>query len=68
MKTMKTMTEISIRDYTTEGSLVYYSIKIGDWEIDDQATTLPVVLPEPQPPLTPASQLCYDGKHTNTSI
>ena len=34
------MTEISIRDYTTEGSLVYYSIKIGDWEIDDQATTL----------------------------
>ena len=34
------MTEISIRDYTTEGSLVYYSIKIGDWEIDDHATTL----------------------------
>ena len=34
------MTEISIRDYTTEGSLVYYSVKIGDWEIDDQATTL----------------------------
>ena len=35
-----TETQISIRDYTTEGSLVYYSIKIGDWEIDDQATTL----------------------------
>ena len=34
------MTEISIRDYTTEGSLVYYSIKIGDWEIDGHATTL----------------------------
>ena len=34
------MTEISIRDYTTEGSLVYYSVKIGDWEIDDHATTL----------------------------
>ena len=34
------MTEISIRDYTTEGSLVYYSVKIGDWEIDDQAITL----------------------------
>jgi hypothetical protein len=36
-----TETQISIRSYyTTEGSLVYYSIKIGDWEIDDQATTL----------------------------
>ena len=34
------MTEITIRDYTTEGSLVYYSIKVGDWEIDDHATTL----------------------------
>ena len=34
------MTEITISDYTTEGSLVYYSIKVGDWEIDDHATTL----------------------------
>ena len=34
------MTEISIRDYTTEGSLVYYSIKVGDWEYEDHATTL----------------------------
>jgi len=34
------MTEITIRDYTTEGSLVYYTIKVGDWEIDDHATTL----------------------------
>ena len=34
------MTEITIRDYTTEGSLVYYSIKVGDWEMDDWATTL----------------------------
>ena len=33
-------TEITIRDYTTEGSLVYYSIKVGDWEMDDHATTL----------------------------
>ena len=34
------MTEITIRDYTAENSLVYYSIKVGDWEIDDHATTL----------------------------
>ena len=34
------MTEISIRDYTAENSLVYYSIKVGDWEMDDHATTL----------------------------
>ena len=34
------MTEISIRDMTTENSLVYYSIKVGDWEMDDHATTL----------------------------
>ena len=34
------MTEITIRDYITEGSLVYYSIKVGDWEMDDHATTL----------------------------
>ena len=35
-----TETQISIRNYSAEGSLVYYSVKIGDWEIDDQATTL----------------------------
>ena len=34
------MTEINIKDYTAEGSLVYYSIKVGDWEMDDHATTL----------------------------
>ena len=34
------MTEINIKDYTAENSLVYYSIKVGDWEIDDHATTL----------------------------
>ena len=34
------MTEITIRDYTTEGSLAYYSIKVSDWEMDDHATTL----------------------------
>ena len=34
------MTEISIRDCTKEGSLVYYSIKVGDWEMYDHATTL----------------------------
>ena len=34
------MTEISIRDYTTENSLVYYTIKVGDWEYEDHATTL----------------------------
>ena len=34
------MTEITIRDYTTEGSLVYYTIKVGDWEMDDHATSL----------------------------
>ena len=33
-------TEITIRDYTTENSLVYYSIKVGDWEYEDHATTL----------------------------
>ena len=26
------MTEITINDYTAENSLVYYSIKVGDWE------------------------------------
>jgi len=34
------MTEITINDYTAENSLVYYSIKVGDWEIDDHATSL----------------------------
>ena len=34
------MTEITIKDYTAENSLVYYSIKVGDWEMDDHATTL----------------------------
>ncbi len=34
------MTEITIRDYTAENSLVYYSIKVGDWEIEDCADTL----------------------------
>ena len=34
------MTEITIRDYTAENSLVYYSIKVGDWEMDDHSTTL----------------------------
>ena len=34
------MTEITIRDYTTENSVVYYSIKVGDWEYEDHATTL----------------------------
>ena len=34
------MTEISIKDYTAEGHLVHYTIKVGDWEMDDWATTL----------------------------
>ena len=34
------MTEISIRDYTTEGSLAYYTIQVGDWIYDGHATTL----------------------------
>ena len=34
------MTNITIEDYTAEGSLVYYSIKVGDWEMDDHSTTL----------------------------
>ena len=33
------MTEITINDYTAENSLVY-SIKVGDWEMDDHATSL----------------------------
>ncbi len=34
------MTEITISDYTAEGHLVHYTIKIGDWEYEDHATTL----------------------------
>ena len=34
------MTEITISDYTAEGHLVHYTIKVGDWEMDDHATTL----------------------------
>ncbi len=34
------MTNITIEDYTAEGHLVHYTIKIGDWEMDDHATTL----------------------------
>ena len=34
------MTEITIRDMTAEDSLVYYSVKVGDWEYEDHATTL----------------------------
>ena len=34
------MTEISIRDYTTEGSLAYYTIQKGDWIYDGYASTL----------------------------
>jgi len=34
------MTNIAISDCTAENSLVYYSIKVGDWEYEDHATTL----------------------------
>jgi hypothetical protein len=34
------MTNITIEDYTAEGHLVHYTIKIGDWEYEDHATTL----------------------------
>jgi hypothetical protein len=39
------MTEISIRDHTTEGSLVYYTITVtsgegNDWIYDGDATSL----------------------------
>jgi len=34
------MIEISIRDYTTEGSLAYYTIQVGAWIYDGHATTL----------------------------
>lgn len=37
---VREMTEITIRDLTFEGSLVYYSIRVGDWEMDDHTTTL----------------------------
>ena len=30
------MTEITIRDYTTEGGLVHYMIEVGDWKRDDK--------------------------------
>ncbi len=33
------MTEITIRDYGSSG-LVHYTIKVGDWEYEDHATTL----------------------------
>ncbi len=33
------MTNITIEDYGPSG-LVHYTIKIGDWEMDDHATTL----------------------------
>ena len=33
------MTEITIRDYGSSG-LVHYTVKVGDWEMDDHATTL----------------------------
>jgi hypothetical protein len=34
------MTEITIRDYTPEGSLTYYTIKVNEWIYDGHATTL----------------------------
>lgn len=34
------MTEISIRDYTAEGSLAYYTIQVGEWIYDGEAPTL----------------------------
>ena len=34
------MTEISIRDYTAEGSLAYYTIQVGEWIYDGYASTL----------------------------
>ena len=34
------MTEITISDYTAENSLVHYTIKVDDLEIEDWATTL----------------------------
>ena len=34
------MTEISIRDCTTEGSLAYYTIKVKDFIYDGYASTL----------------------------
>ena len=34
------MTEITIRDLTTKGSLAYYTIKVDDWIYDGYASTL----------------------------
>jgi hypothetical protein len=34
------MTEITITDYGSSGGLVHYTIKVGDWEYEDHATTL----------------------------
>jgi hypothetical protein len=34
------MTEINIRDYTSEGSLAYYTIEKGEWIYDGYASTL----------------------------
>lgn len=34
------MTEITIRDYTAEGSLAYYTIEKGEWIYDGYASTL----------------------------
>jgi hypothetical protein len=34
------MTEITIRDLTTEGSLAYYTITVDDWIYDGYASTL----------------------------
>jgi hypothetical protein len=35
-----TETQISIRSYSAEGSLVYYTIQVGEWIYDGHATTL----------------------------
>lgn len=37
---MMTETQISIRNYSAEGSLVYYTIQVGEWIYDGHATTL----------------------------
>lgn len=34
------MTELSIRDYTAEGSLAYYTIQIDEWIYDGYTSTL----------------------------
>ena len=38
--TIRPMTEITIRDLTTKGSLAYYTIKVNDWIYDGYASTL----------------------------